>query len=669
MTMKYLNKNVSAENESIVFDIDIKRDESGKAKNVILKYKNFYTEEISDNFYDFLRDFYTKQEIDERIKVHMKIYETKELLDSATDEDAKKENFIYLVPYEGEEDNFEEYIWTKDENGDYSYERVGTTKVDLTPIWEAIDELDESKVDKEEGKGLSTNDFDNTYKTKLNNIENYANKTIVDESLNGESENPLQNKVIKSFLDSKVDKEQGKALSTNDFNNTYKNKLDAIDEGATKTVIDNELTDNGENPVQGKIIKNYVDTTVADSFQDMSDKLYGTEQTAGDLSVYLTSEDIYDGLNNSSTKLALSANQGRELKNALDGKANASHMHPKSDIQNFPAIVNNLESTDGVDSVLSANQGRVLKAMIDNIEVGSGGEYQLEDYVKTSDLAAIATSGDYEDLINLPKITLKVSNASIPNNGDFVGGTPSAANVVITFNDNVAIYEECLAIFSNPFQSSSSYSENNVQFKINDLSGYLYDTDGNQIKWGTFKKLKILLLHITDSSSTTKFVLLNPLLSTVAISGSYNDLSNKPTIPDVSGKEDISNKTEEIDINNISSNTQYPTVSAIQPLFNWVMDLAEASCEIEVGQQISGSNAVELTFTFNTNITGLRTHYIIKNTDQSSVIGESIKPIDNKTTTFTHTVPFYGVYHINVRVYTTPYLGDIFSEDITVNNY
>lgn len=44
--------------------------------------------------------------------------------------------------------------------------------------------LDEEFVAKETGKGLSTNDFSNTYKTKLDGIEAQANKTIVDSSLN-----------------------------------------------------------------------------------------------------------------------------------------------------------------------------------------------------------------------------------------------------------------------------------------------------------------------------------------------------------------------------------------------------------------------------------------------------------------------------------------------------
>lgn len=61
------------------------------------------------------------------------------------------------------------------------------------------------KVDKVTGKGLSTNDYTAAEKTKLAGIEAQANKTTVDDALSGSSTNPVQNKVIKSALDSKAD--------------------------------------------------------------------------------------------------------------------------------------------------------------------------------------------------------------------------------------------------------------------------------------------------------------------------------------------------------------------------------------------------------------------------------------------------------------------------------
>lgn len=60
---------------------------------------------------------------------------------------------------------------------------------------------DEKYVAKEAGKVLSTNDFTNAYKTKLDGIEAGANKTVVDSTLNKESTNPVQNKAIATKLE------------------------------------------------------------------------------------------------------------------------------------------------------------------------------------------------------------------------------------------------------------------------------------------------------------------------------------------------------------------------------------------------------------------------------------------------------------------------------------
>jgi hypothetical protein len=53
------------------------------------------------------------------------------------------------------------------------------------------------------GKGFSTNDYTTAEKEKLAGIEAQANKTIVDSALSETSTNPVQNKVLKSALDSK----------------------------------------------------------------------------------------------------------------------------------------------------------------------------------------------------------------------------------------------------------------------------------------------------------------------------------------------------------------------------------------------------------------------------------------------------------------------------------
>lgn len=70
---------------------------------------------------------------------------------------------------------------------------------------------------------------------------------------------------IKTWLNGKVDKVDGKGLSTNDYTTTEKNKLAGISTGANKTVVNNTLTSTSTtealSAAQGKELKQQIDDT------------------------------------------------------------------------------------------------------------------------------------------------------------------------------------------------------------------------------------------------------------------------------------------------------------------------------------------------------------------------------------------------------------------------
>ena len=70
------------------------------------------------------------------------------------------------------------------------------------------------KVDKEDGKGLSANDYTTEEKTKLSGIDAGANKTTVDSALSSTSTNPVQNKVVNDALEKKSNVDHAHNLST-----------------------------------------------------------------------------------------------------------------------------------------------------------------------------------------------------------------------------------------------------------------------------------------------------------------------------------------------------------------------------------------------------------------------------------------------------------------------
>lgn len=124
------------------------------------------------------------------------------------------------------------------------------------PQQESLD----TKVDKEVGRGLSTYDFDDTYKDKIDGIEEGAEVNVVtsvsgkqgdvtltktDVGLGNVDNTSDLNKPVstatQNALDNKVDKVVGKGLSTEDYTTTEKNKLANISEGATANQSDSYL--------------------------------------------------------------------------------------------------------------------------------------------------------------------------------------------------------------------------------------------------------------------------------------------------------------------------------------------------------------------------------------------------------------------------------------------
>lgn len=142
------------------------------------------------------------------------------------------------------------------------------------------------KVDKVNGKGLSTEDYTTAEKTKLAGIEDEATRTWVgtsaeymqqassipagtpiiitddvdtDATPTQNSINPVQSGGVYDALANKVDKVSGKGLSTEDYTTAEKTKLGGIEAEANKTVVDSALDGTSTNPVQNQVVKGALD--------------------------------------------------------------------------------------------------------------------------------------------------------------------------------------------------------------------------------------------------------------------------------------------------------------------------------------------------------------------------------------------------------------------------
>ena len=91
--------------------------------------------------------------------------------------------------------------------------------------------------------------------SKLNGIAAGANKTTVDSEMSSTSTNPVQNKVVKSYVDGRTILDTSMSdTSTNAVqNNVVKNYVD------THTTLDTVMSDSSTKAVQNKVVKSYVD--------------------------------------------------------------------------------------------------------------------------------------------------------------------------------------------------------------------------------------------------------------------------------------------------------------------------------------------------------------------------------------------------------------------------
>ena len=130
-------------------------------------------------------------------------------------------------------------------------------------------------------------------KAKLDRIEDGANKTVVDAALDAGSANPVQNKAVKAALDGKA----GTAVATTSANGLMsaadKIKLDGVEDGATKTIVDDAMSDTSTNPVQNKAVKAAIDGKLSTQGGEISASLEvgQTVSAGGSVSTGRTSTD------------------------------------------------------------------------------------------------------------------------------------------------------------------------------------------------------------------------------------------------------------------------------------------------------------------------------------------------------------------------------------------
>ena len=129
--------------------------------------------------------------------------------------------------------------------------------------------------------------------SKLSGIEAGATKTIVDATLDETSTNPVQNKTVKTALDGKASTAEATTGAAGLMSAADKAKLDGVEDGATKTIVDDAMSDTSTNPVQNKAVNAALDSKLSTQGGEISGHLSVglTVSAEGSVSTGRTSTD------------------------------------------------------------------------------------------------------------------------------------------------------------------------------------------------------------------------------------------------------------------------------------------------------------------------------------------------------------------------------------------
>lgn len=97
-------------------------------------------------------------------------------------------------------------------------------------------------------------------KRKLDTVEAHAKDVDVDDTLSPVSTAAIMNKTVTAALNAKADTAVATTSANGLMSSADKVKLDGVEDGATKTIVDDAMSDTSTNPVQNKVVMEYIDS-------------------------------------------------------------------------------------------------------------------------------------------------------------------------------------------------------------------------------------------------------------------------------------------------------------------------------------------------------------------------------------------------------------------------
>ena len=313
----------------------------------------------------------------------------------------------------------------------------------------------------------------------------------------------------------------------------------------------------GKTPVKG--VDYFTDAEITEIKDEIAEKVQvGAKGEDGKSAYQLAVEAGYEG----SEADWLASLKGTDGRNGIDG-------------------INGTNGKDGKTPVKGVDY--FTTAEIQQIENEAAAKVDTSAYAKTADLSTVATSGSYNDLSDKPSIPeayeLPVASATVLGGVKVGSGLSITNGVLAATGGGTADSVDWSKVQNKPtfadVATSGSYNDltdkptipeipTNVSAFEND-KGYLTE---HQSLVDYAKKTEIPTVptkvsafendkgYLTEHQSLEGYAKTADL-ATVAKTGSYNDLTNKPTIPSITGlatETYVNGKIAEIDIPTIPTN-------------------------------------------------------------------------------------------------------------------
>ena len=401
--------------------------------------------------------------------------------------------------------------------------------------------------------------------------ESYVGNKIAEASLSGGGNVDLSGYATKSELSNKVDKEDGKGLSSNDYTTIDKNKLGTIEEGANKYthptshsadmittdsthrfVTDEEKTTwNSKSNFSGS----YNDLTNKPSIPTkVSELLNDNEFTTPSEVSSLISEAIEDKV----TKSELSG-EVSTINEALKGKSNEGHTHSFDNLINKPIIPTKISELTNDSSY--ATESYVVNKIAE-ASLSGDGDIDLSGYATKDELFAkvdkvvgkgLSTNDFTDDLKNNYDTAYTHSqSAHAPSNAQKNSDiTKTEIETKLTGNITTHTHNQYLTSHQD---ISGLATKSELDDKVDKISGMGLSsndyTSSEKAKLETIEEGANNYTHpkthsasIITPDSTHRFVTDEEKTAwnnKSDFSGSYNDLTDKPSIPTVSN--DLTNE-------------------------------------------------------------------------------------------------------------------------------